>query len=73
MLLKRKAYGYLDMLTLAFETAPLLSALSAAMQILGALLPAVQVFATARFVNAAIAVFQETAEMSDVYGPVAMP
>ena len=72
MFLQRKIYGYLDMVTLALKTSPLLSILSAVPYVLSALLPTAQIFIMAGFVNGAIEVYQGTANISVVYAFTAM-
>ena len=72
MLLKQKTYSFPDMLAMSFKTSPFYSVIFAAKIITDALLPTVSIFATADFLNAAIAVYNNEAGLSAVYRPVAL-
>ncbi len=70
MLLKRKKYGYLDMIIMSFRISPFYSTIFAAKTILDALMPTFSIFITADFLNTAIAVFNKESDISAVYKPV---
>jgi len=72
MLLKKKQYGYLDMVSLPFKIGPFYAIAEAAQTISSALLPTAQIFITAYFINTAIAVYQGDAVFSNLYMPIAL-
>ena len=72
MVLKRKKYSYMDMLTLSLRTSPFYSGVVAVRQVVDALLPTFGIFITAYFINTAIAVFNEEAVMRDLYLPIGL-
>jgi len=72
MPIKQKTYGYADMITLAFKVSPFYSTFSVAHNVFNALLPTLQIFIVAGFINTAVNIFQGDAEMSAIYGFVAM-
>ena len=72
MTLTKKTYSYADMLMLSFKTSPLYSCIWLVHNIVSALLPTLAIFVTARFINSAIAVYNQEAEMQAVYLSVAL-
>ena len=70
MLLKRKEYGLLDMITMSFRVSPFYSLIFALHRILNALLPTFSIFITANFLSAVIAVYNNEAEITSVYRPI---
>lgn len=70
MILNKKQYGILDMITLSFKVSPFFSILFAVQRLLNALIPTLQIFVTAHFINAAMAVLNRTAGVESVYIPI---
>jgi len=72
MLLKKRKYGNPDMIVLPFKVSPFYSAVFALQRIVSGLIPTFSIFITARFVNTSIAVLNKTAELQDIYVPIAL-
>lgn len=70
MLLKKKKYGVVDMITLSFKVSPFYSLLFTVQRILSALVPTFTIFITAWFVNTAMAILNKTADMKDIKLPI---
>lgn len=66
MQIENRKYGTLDILRLPFTTAPLPSILVGAQQLFSGLAPTIQVIATANFIDAAVAVVQDGADIHSV-------
>lgn len=71
MLLKKKKYGYSDMITMSFKVSPMYSIIFAIKRIGDSLMPTLSIFATASFINNAIIVYNAEAKLSSVYISVA--
>ena len=71
-MVKPKKYGYFDMVALAFATSPFYSLIFAAKYMADALIPVFSIFITANFINAALAVYGKSADISEVYMPLAL-
>ena len=69
MILKKKKYGFIYMITLSVKTSPLFSAIQFIYMVFGGLFPMFTVFVTAAFLDAAAAVYNNTADMSAVVKP----
>ena len=69
MILKRKRYNYLDMLSLAYKSAPVCTVIDIIQSIIRALFPAVTIFATANFVNTAIRVYNGEMNVGALFVP----
>jgi ATP-binding cassette subfamily B protein len=72
MILVKKKYGIPDMILLPFRVSPFYTIILAMQRIVSGLLPALQIFVTAEFVNTAIAILNKKAEMRDIYVPIAL-
>lgn len=72
MILIKKKYGIPDMVLLPFRVSPFYSVIFALQRIVSGLLPALQIFVTADFVNTAIAILNNKAEMQEIYVPIAL-
>ncbi|HOL92255.1 MAG TPA: ABC transporter transmembrane domain-containing protein, partial [Clostridiales bacterium] len=72
MLLIKKNYGLPDMIILPFKVSPFYSAVFAVQRIVSGLMPTFTIFVTAKFVNTAIAILNKTAELRDIYVPIAL-
>ncbi|MCL1842816.1 MAG: ABC transporter ATP-binding protein/permease [Defluviitaleaceae bacterium] len=72
MILRKKTYNAVDMVTLSLRTSPFYSIVFAVRQIIGALMPTLTIFVTAYFLDTAIAVFNEEAYMADLYLPIGL-
>lgn len=72
MILIKKKYGIPDMVLLPFRVSPFYSFILVLQRIVSGLLPALQIFVTAEFVNTAIAILNKKAEMRDIYVPIAL-
>ena len=72
MILKQKAYSYLDMFTLAFRTSPLYSITALILEVLRALIPSIVIFATAYFIDTAVMVYRQEGPWTAVLLPVAV-
>jgi len=70
MILQRKKYGYFDMISLSFKVSPLYSLIFAVQRILGALIPTITIFVTARFINTALAVLNKTEDINTIHVPI---
>jgi ATP-binding cassette subfamily B protein len=70
MILQRKKYGYFDMISLSFKVSPLYSMIFAVQRILGALIPTIMIFVTARFINTALAVLNKTEDINAIHVPI---
>ena len=68
--LHSKKFVYADMFLLSFKTSPMYSIIFAVKNIIDALIPTLSIFVTARFLDTAIAVYNNEAHISSVYGPV---
>lgn len=71
MILKNKKYGYIDMIAIPLKTSPLYSLIFSGKTIIDALLPMIQIFVTAQFINSSLKVVGGHAGVSSVYLPVA--
>ena len=67
MILDKKNYSYLHMITLNFKTSPLYSCIWLVQNIISALLPTLSIFITAHFITTAISVYHQEAPISAVY------
>ncbi|MDF2686519.1 MAG: msbA 2 [Clostridia bacterium] len=67
---KRNKFGLLDGLLIPFKFAPIHTALIILQQVLNALIPTINVFVTANFINAAIATVYEHKDISTVFMPL---
>lgn len=73
MLLKRnKKYGFIDMVTLSFETSVFYSLLFGIKQIIDALLPTLSIFVNASFINNAIAISRDQRPVSAAYPSIVL-
>ena len=72
MLLKKKKYGFSDMITMSLKTSWFYSAIFIMKTIIDALLPTLSIFVTADFINTAIKVFNKETGISSVYISVAL-
>ena len=70
MLLQKKKYGNLDMLTLSFKVSPFYSLIFAVQRIASALVPTFLIFITAHFINTAIEILNKTADMRSIHVPI---
>lgn len=72
MILKRKTYGYKDMVGLSFSISWVYSLIWGIQTILRGLLPTATIFVTAYFLDTAIEVFNGTRLVSAVYVPIGL-
>ncbi|HOJ81298.1 MAG TPA: ABC transporter ATP-binding protein [Clostridiales bacterium] len=72
MFLIKNKYGLPDMIILPFKVSPFYSAVFAVQRIVSGLMPTFTIFVTAKFVNTAIAILNKTAELRDIYVPIAL-
>ena len=70
MLLQKKKYGILDMVTLSFKVSPFYSTVFALQRIISALMPTFTIFITASLINTATAILNKTADISAIYVPI---
>lgn len=67
---KRKKYTILDGITLCFEAAPAATVLVTLLALLTGLFPMLQILATSRFIDTALAVVQGVQPFSDIWTPI---
>jgi len=72
MRLTVKKYAIPDMFTLSFRAAPLYSLLTALRRLISALVPTLNIFVTAAFVNTAIDILSGRTVRQAIYGPIAL-
>ena len=72
MILKRRIYGYIDMITLPFRVSPFYSFIFGIVTIMNALIPTLSIYVTASFLNSSIAVFSKQGDISSVYVSIAL-
>ena len=70
MLMKRKKYRFYDMVTMSFKTSPFYSTIFLLRTITTAVLPTVSIFATADFLNLAVAVVNKDKDLSSLCKPI---
>ena len=66
---KRK-YRFIDFLTIPLMICPLYTAIKILNQILGALLPSLQVLVTAKFIDTALLIFNQNSPREAIYLPL---
>ena len=69
MILKRKKYSYIDMLTIAIKVTPVYTCITLLHAIVSALIPVITIFITANFINTALAVYSGEVPVSAIYLP----
>lgn len=72
MILKKKKYGFIDMITMSLKVSPFYSTIFGVKTLIDALLPTLSIFVTADFINTAIKIFNKEADISSVYISVAL-
>lgn len=70
MVLKKKKYTILDIITIVFETAPLLCTIKILIAVFTGIQPALQVIYTARFIQSSINIANGTQSVSEIYSPL---
>ncbi|MDR2597589.1 MAG: ABC transporter ATP-binding protein/permease [Treponema sp.] len=70
--LNARKYGMPDMFTLSFLASPLYSSLTAIKRLINALIPTLNIFITAAFVNTALDILANRASRQAIYGPIAL-
>lgn len=70
MLLQKKKYSGLDMVTLSFKVSPIYSLIFAAQRIVSALVPTFSIYVTAYFINTSMSILDKTADMSAIHLPI---
>ncbi len=71
MLLKKKKYGFIDMITMSFKVSPFYSIIFAIKTIVDSLMPTFSIFVMSSFINKTIMVFNNKGDISSVYLSVA--
>ena len=72
MLEKPNKCGFWDMFYIPFRVTPLYTTIFAILNLISALLPTLLIFVTAEFINTAILIFNQEAERSAIFVPVAV-
>lgn len=67
---QKKAYSFLDFLRISFRISPVSSAFKLGNEILGAIVPSLQVLVTAQFIDTALAIFGGTKSQADLLTPL---
>lgn len=70
MILENRTYKAIDILRLAFKVAPLCSFIMLVLRLLSSITPALLVIVTANFINTALAIFEGSALMNQLYIPM---
>lgn len=71
MRLAVRPYAIPDMITLSFRASPFYSLVLLLLAVVGALIPTLNIYVTASFVNTALAVLDGSAARAAIYGPIA--
>ena len=72
MIFVKKKYGFADMFMLSFKISPFHTVLNVLSTIVSSLMPTFTIFVTASFIDTALAIFNGTAQRSDINLPIAM-
>lgn len=70
--MQKKAYSYLDMFLLSFRTSPMYTLIWLVEKLINALLPTLQIFVIANFINTVIKVYNQKTEVSAVFFSVGL-
>lgn len=69
---QKKAYSFLDFFKISFRISPISSTFKLGNEILGAIVPSLQVLVTAQFIDTALAIFGGTKGQADLVSPLVL-
>lgn len=70
MIYEDRKFGLLDSIKIPFQCTPMMAFIIVLQTLLSGLIPTVQILVTAEFINTAIAVVQNQAELSEIFPPL---